>query len=694
MRPTPVSVFGMLAALLLAAGMVHGETINVCSDLVELGIAERNAAGDGETDDAPVLQAVADYVADRHARVVFPPGTYVLDSAVRFEQQRGRSLELAGRGATIRGAARRMIVVSGAKRMDRPLAEAAGAFDRTLQLDDVSGIEPGDRLAVYSRRSSEPPTSLEDNSAGVEHLVRIAEVDTENNRLTLTAPLPWHQKASNNIMKGVRRWGYYRFTMHGFRFEFATEQQTCLQLRGMKDVTLRDMELHYTGPGDRPRGSGIVLFNTHHVHCEDLAFHNVMYALWPAAQNSHHTYVRCHGYNTRHTFVLSDSTHTTIRDSHGYDCDSHLDTHRGVNFLTIEGSNSHRDRGAFRHIGATAVLRDCAFIGFKGTALNIGYGGARAQPETYLLTLHGEQLDQLRIDDVLRFGERMTAAVVSIVEHNDRQTAVLAYQLRGKGYDDGGAETDLGSRYSGGQWDFTVANKPSITGQVRDHAYAQTALGASVVENCYFDASQSDSPAIFVGQRFGATIRDSVIINPHIGVRTGGAASGWNTSTRLENLRIVNPREAGLHASNHQDVEIVNCHVKGLGRQAVGLAHQSGMSTFVHLRDCRFEGLATAIDFAGRLTAENLHITDSDIGMNLHGNTNAHLTDSTILADQPLVRSDLRGAVRATPRFDPRVTPLDAQRVNTFDDAERERLRFWHDGQWRDESGDPITPDE
>jgi len=85
----------LLAAPLLAQPMV----LDVRADLVREGVFERNAAGDGEADDSPALQAAIDFVAQAGGGTVFVPhGTYrIADLAI----PPGVTLSGAGPGLTV-----------------------------------------------------------------------------------------------------------------------------------------------------------------------------------------------------------------------------------------------------------------------------------------------------------------------------------------------------------------------------------------------------------------------------------------------------------------------------------------------------------------------------------------------------------------------------------------------------------------
>ncbi len=689
MNHAPVS--WLILALALSP-MTHA-AIDVKTDLVSLGIAETNLMGDGATDDAPALQALAKYLAGRGGKVVFPPGRYVLNSTVRFRQVAGHALELIGENAVIVGSAQQFLDFSSAVAVRQALTKPTGAFDTVLHVPDPTAFAVGDLVGVWSRRSSEPPANLKsDNSGGVEHLAHVAAVDHEAGTITLTAKLPWHQKATNNLFKNLSKYDYYRLTVRGFRFEMAApEAQTAARFNTMRDVTLKDMEVRYLGDNQHPTGNGFLFQGVHSLYCENVDFHRVMYCLWQVAGNSDHTYVGCDGYRTRHTFVLSDSTNTIIRDSHGYGCVSHLDTHRGVNHVLIQGCRSDHDQGAYRNVAAVSMIRDSIFTGFGDGGVSISGAGERVQSETYVLAIVGEGLGAIAIDDVLEFGESMTAAVVSIMERGERSITVIAYQLLGKGYDEGGPKTDLGSRFSGGGWPVTVEGKDTISGKVVFHDYVQTHLGRSVIDNCYFDASSSAGPAITIGARFAAEIRNTTIVNPDIGIAVGGAAIFWNDSIRIENVRILQPRGAAFRLANWQGIDLVNCEVIGAGRRGVGIVSQDGAGSVARLVDCRFSGLETALDFKGTLHATRVSIAGSGTGLVLHGGGDYRLRDFHNTADIPVQRVNFRGRLDAMPRLD---DPSDVfARVGAAHfDPQAKRLLFRAGEGWRDEAGAPTAP--
>ena len=82
-------------------GDLHDEplVLDARADLVRAGVFERNAAGDGEADDSPALQAAIDFAARAGGGTVFvPPGTYrIADLAI----PPGVTLSGAGPGRTI-----------------------------------------------------------------------------------------------------------------------------------------------------------------------------------------------------------------------------------------------------------------------------------------------------------------------------------------------------------------------------------------------------------------------------------------------------------------------------------------------------------------------------------------------------------------------------------------------------------------
>jgi len=591
------------------------------------------------------------------------------------------------------GSAKQFLAFSSAVAVRQALVKPSGAFDTVLHVPDPTAFAVGDLVGVWSRRSSEPPANLtSDNSGGVEHLAHVAAVDEQAGTITLAAKLPWHQKATNNLFKNVSKYDYYRLTLRGFRFEMAApEAQTVAMFGNMRDLTLRDMEVHYLGNNQHPTGNGFLFNGVHSLYCENVDFHRVMYCLWQVSGNSDHTYVGCDGYRTRHTFVLSDSTNTIIRDSHGYGCVSHLDTHRGVNHVLIQGCRSDNDQGAYRNVAAVSILRDCIFTGFKDGAVGISGSGDRVQSETYVIAITGEGLADLAIDDVLVFGENMSAAVVSIMERGEGTVTVFAYQLLGQGYEEGGPGTDLGSRFSGGGWPVTVAGKDTISGKVVFHDYVQTHLGSSVIENCYFDASSSTGPTLSIGARFTAEVRNTTIVNPDIGIAVGGAAIFWNDSIRIENVRILQPRGAAFRLANWQGIDLVNCEVVGVGRRGVGIVSQDGAGNVARLVDCRFSGLDTALDFKGELRATRLTIADSSTGLVLQGGGDTRLREFHNTADTPVQRVNFRGRLAALPTVADPPDIFAAAGAAHFDPQSKRLLFKTADG-WRDEAGTPTAP--
>ena len=573
--------------------------INVRTDLVPLGIAPSNAAGDGVTDDAPALKAVAEYVRTRGGTVVFPAGRYRLDSQVRFAQDSGKDLELVGDGAVFFGGASALLAVGSRTLADKTLTRPSGAFDTVLHVPDVEGLAVGDLVGVHSRRSSEWPTEQNDNSSGVEHLAHLAAIDADALTVTLSVPLPWHQKASNNIFKHLRKHGYFRFAMRGFAFEIATGSQTAMDFVCMKDVTLKNMTCAYVGPEPvHPQGWGFRFNMVHGLYAENVDFRRVMYCLTPMGGCSDHTYVGCDGYRVRHTFVLSDITHTVIRDSSGYDCVAHLDTHRGVKDLTIIGCRSVGDQGGFRNVAVDCTMRDSVFSGFHDAAVQVGAEEPRTQAETYVVRVEGRGLDRIAIDDVLTLGQGMSAAVVSLVEKEETAATLIAYQTLGRG----AGKRDLGSVLSGrGGWSFTVDGKEGVAGRVTFVEYVQAHYGRHVIENCVFDGANSAKAAIEVDASFPVELRNVTIVRPFVGVSAVRSAAIWNDGIVLKNVRVVEPRQVGFRVGGYTGIRFTDCEVVGVRRQAVGLECREGEWQTVRLEDCRFRGLRTAVNIKTRL---------------------------------------------------------------------------------------------
>jgi len=684
---------GLLAVSLAAAGPAFAE-LNVRTDLVPLGIASNNAAGDGVTDDAPVLRAVARHMRDRAGTVLFPPGRYRLESTVVFSQDPGKDLSLQGDHAVILGPAPVLMAVQSRPLAEKKLTRPSGAFDTVLHVPDVEGLAVGDLVGVHSRRSSEWPTEQGDNSGGVEHLAHIAAIDTNALTVTLSAPLPWHQKASNNIFQHLRKHGYYRFDMQGFGFELTDGAKpgmagwpTAMGFTRMKDVTLKNMTCKYLGAEPtHPQGWGFRFNMVHGLYAENLDFFRTWYSLAQIAGCSDHTFVRCSGFRVACTFNLSDSTHTTIRDGSSYGFSAPLDTHRGVNHLLISG---YRSVGAcdrsFRNIAATSTIRDSSFA---GGGVSIGAYEDRLQNETYVVRVEGRGLDRVAIDDVLTLTSNMTAAVVSVVERGTNAVTLIAYQLLGKGK----GETEMGSRSSGrGGWPVAIAAKPAVTGHVTFVEYIQVHYGRSVIENCTFEASASQNPAIQIGATFAAEVRNVTIVRPAIGVRVMRHGRLWNDTTRLEGVRVIEPRVAAFYLGNFCGVDLVGCEAIGVGRQGVGIACQDGMAQVVRLTDCRFRGLATALDFKGVLRATRLTIEDCDTGLILNRTPEVRLVDFRNGADAPLVRGRT-GLMKlvATPMLTPGETVAAALPHTAFFDPAAQRLRFRTADGWRGEDGNLL----
>ena len=696
-----ISLAACLAALVAGAAGASGSPINIRTDLVPLGIASNNAAGDGETDDAPVLQAVARHMSARGGTVLFPPGRYRLASQVVFTQEAGKDLTLRGDHAVILGSAPVLMAANSRYLVDKKLTRPAGAFDTVLHVPDVEGLAVGDLVGVHSRRSSEWPTEQGDNSGGVEHLAHVAALDTNALTVTLSVPLPWHQKASNNIFKHLRKRGYYRFAMSGFAFEIGGDPrlsaglgQVAMDFAGMKDVTLKDLTCAYIEPRQAAvidhGGWGFRFNMVHGLYAENVDFDRVVYCLVQLGGCSDHTYVGCDGFRVRHTFVLSDSQNTVIRDSHGYDCISHLDTHRGVNHLVISGCRSVGDHFGFRNIAAVSTIRDSSFSGYRRDGVGIGSSEARAQEETYVLRLSGAGLDRLAIDDVLTLAEGMTAAVVSIVERDPTNATIFAYQLLGKEK----SATAMGSVFSGrGGWPVSVAAKPEISGNVTFVEYVQAHYGLSVIENCTFDGSQSIGSAVTLSSSFAGELRNVTIVRPFIGVTAMRDSRYYSDASRLENVRVIEPREVAFKLGNFTGIEMVGCEVVGVGRRGAGITPQNGMGQHVRLTDCRFRGLETAIDMMGQMEGLRVSIEDCETGLVLNGvRAQVRLEDFRNAAAVPLVRRGFNDPRKLTvfPVLEPGETGDDALPHTAFQDPATGRLRFRAPAGWRDEAGKTV----
>ena len=694
-------VWGSAALLALASGWAQ-TVIDVRTDLVPLGIASNNAAGDGVTDDAPALRAVAEHVGGRGGTVFFPPGRYRLDSQVRFRQEPGKDLELRGEHATIHGTAPVLLGALSRCLVEKQLTRPSGAFDTVLHVPDVEGLTVGDLVGIHSRRSSEWPTEQGDNSGGVEHLAHIEALDADALTVTLSAPLPWHQKASNNIFKHLRKHGYYRFAMSGFAFEIGGDPrlsvglgQVAMDFVGMKDVTLKDMTCTYIEPRQAAvidhGGWGFRFNMVHGLYAENVDFDRVVYCLVPNGGCSDHTYVGCDGFRTRHTFVLSDITHVVIRDSHGYDCISHLDTHRGVNHLVISGCRSVGDHFGFRNIAAVSTIRDSSFSGYRRDGVGIGSSEARAQEETYVLRLSGAGLDRLAIDDVLTLAEGMTAAVVSIVERDPTNATLFAYQLLGKDK----SATAMGSVFSGrGGWPVSVAAKPEISGNVTFVEYVQAHYGLSVIENCTFDGSPSIGSAVTLSSSFAGELRNVTIVRPFIGVTAMRDSRYYSDASRLENVRVIEPREVAFKLGNFTGIEMVGCEVVGVGRRGAGITPQNGMGQHVRLTDCRFRGLETAIDMMGQMEGLRVSIEDCETGLVLNGGrAQVRLVDFRNAAAVPVVRQGFNDPRKLTvfPVLQPGETGGAALPHTAFFDPATQRLRFRTADGWRAEDGTPTA---
>ena len=676
--------------------------INVRTDLVPLGIAPSNAAGDGVKDDAPALRAVAEYVSKRGGTIVFPRGRYLLNSQVSFRQEPGKHLELRGEHAVIHGTAPVLLGVASRCLVEKKLTQPAGAFDTVLHVPDVEGLAVGDLVAVHSRRSSEWPTEQGDNSGGVEHLAHLAKIDADALTVTLSVPLPWHQKASNNLFKHLRKHGYYRFHMNGFDFEIGGDPQlskglgrVAMHFVGMKDVTLKDLTCTYTEP---PRGAvidhggwGFRFHMVHGLYAENVDFKRVLYCLVQLGGCSDHTYVGCDGFRVRHTFVLSDSQNTIIRDSHGYDCISHLDTHRGVNGLTISGCRSVGDEHGFRNIAATCTIRDSSFSGYRRDAVRIGSGEARAQEETYVLRIAGAGLDRLAIDDVLTLNEGMTAAVVSIVERTATNATVFVYQLLGK--DKG--QTAMGSVFSGrGGWPVAVTGKPEISGNVTFVEYVQAHYGRSVIENCTFDGSQSIGCAVTLAASFPGELRHVTIVRPFVGIMALRDGRYYSDASRLHDVRVIEPREVAFKLGNFTGIELVDCEVVGVGRKGAGITPQNGMGQRVQMTNCRFRGLKTAIDMMGWMDGARVRIEDCETGLVLNGGrAQVRLRDFRNAASTPVVRQGFNDARKLTvfPVLESDDPVAGILPHTAFMHPETRRLRFRTPEGWRDEAGKAIA---
>jgi hypothetical protein len=676
--------------------------INVQTDLVRHGIAPKNAAGDGVQDDAPALQAAAEYMSTRGGTIIFPRGRYLLNSEVSFRQEPGQHLEVRGEHAVILGTAPLLVGVTSRGLLEKNLTQPAGAFDTVLHVPDVEGLAVGDLVAVHSRRSSEWPTEQADNSGGVEHLAHIAKIDAVALTVTLSVPLPWHQKASNNLFKQLRKHGYYRFHMSGVDFEIGGDPQlskglgqVAMQFVGMKDVTLKDLTCTYT---EKPRGAmidhggwGFRFHMVHGLYAENVDFKQVLYCLVQLGGCSDHTYVGCDGFRTRHTFVLSDSQNTIIRDSHGYDCISHLDTHRGVNGLTISGCRSVGDEHGFRNIAATCVIRDSSFSGYRRDGVRIGSGGARAQEETYALGITGEGLDQLAIDDVLTLNDGMTAAVVSIVERTATSATIFVYQLLGKDK----ADTALGSIFSGrGGWPMKVTRKPEIAGNVTFVEYVQAHYGRSTIQNCTFDGSQSIGSAVVLSSSFSGELRHVTIVRPFIGITAQRDSRYYRDACRLDDVRVIEPREAAFQLGNFTGIELVDCEVIGMGQKAAGITPQNGMGQSVRMTNCRFRGLKTAIDMMGFMDATGVQIEDCEIGLVLNGGrAKARLQNFRNAAVTPVIRQGFNDPRKLSviPVLESDEPVAGSPPHTAFMHRETRRLWFQASDGWRDESGKAIA---
>ncbi len=97
MRHAPA--FIALLCLIAAPVLAQPPVLDVRADLVREGVFERNAVGDGVTDDSPAIQAAIDFLAERGGGTVYvPPGTYrIADLAIPA----GVTLSGAGPGLTV-----------------------------------------------------------------------------------------------------------------------------------------------------------------------------------------------------------------------------------------------------------------------------------------------------------------------------------------------------------------------------------------------------------------------------------------------------------------------------------------------------------------------------------------------------------------------------------------------------------------